>query len=183
MKSSRQKPLDNSSNLFQLPQHKCARPFKSVYSSFLSRWLQLPRKDQEQSQPYFHNIDQSRRKIKSRIQIAFHTHAQSQSHPSQSLLRSYQLLPRKKIFTVHGSNREKEGIANMLRIHVNGSFNILLLGGCICIPFLGMEWERYKVRIYTRETHRARADSRSLWVAEQSLSRQGKRASFESVVT
>lgn len=98
------------------------------------------------------------------------------------LVRSCQLLPGKKIITVHGSNREKERIANMLRIHLNGCSDILLLGGCICIPFLGMEWERYKVLIYTRETHRARADSLNLWVAEQSLSRRGKRAAFESVV-
>ena len=112
------------------------------------------------------------------------------------LVRSCQLLSGKQIITVYGTNREKERIANILRIHLNGCSDLFLLGGCICIPFLHMQWERCKVLIHTREMHRASADrlshwveeqsdslrGRRYWVGEQSDSLRGRRLAYESVV-
>lgn len=52
------------------------------------------------------------------------------------LLRSCQLLHGKKIISVHGTNREKTRIAKIFQVYLNGCSDVLLLGGCDCIPVL-----------------------------------------------
>lgn len=96
------------------------------------------------------------------------------------LVRSCQLLHGKKIITVHSTNREKVRIANVLRIHLQGSSDLLLLGGCICIPFLEMRREQRRVYVHTREIHCARPDRLNSWVKETPKSRE--RLAYESVV-
>lgn len=117
------------------------------------------------------------------------------------LVRSCQLLPGKKIITVHSTNRGKVRIGNILRIHLNGCSDLLILGGCICVPFTEPAWERrivrafesgrrqtfcsgpsLRVRIYTRHSDTGTSNSLTSWVrAGMSLSSAEKLA-YESVV-
>lgn len=53
--------------------------------------------------------------------------------------------------TVHDTNRAKVRIENSLRNHLNGCSDILLLGGCICIPFVKLTIsEKCKMQSYKR---------------------------------
>lgn len=83
---------------------------------------------------------------------------------------------------MHGSNHEKERIANLLRIHLNGCSDLVLLGGCICVPFLGILRGQRKVLIYTRETDSAGADGLSQWIIARSNFLRRKGLAYESVV-
>lgn len=117
------------------------------------------------------------------------------------LVRSCQLLPGKKIITVHSTNREKVRIANILRIHLNGCSDLLILGGCICIPFTKPAWERrivrtfengrlqtfcsgsrHRVRIYTRQVDTATSNSLTSWVGGEVSMSSADKLAYESVV-
>lgn len=107
-----------------------------------------------------------------------------------SLLRSCQLLlPGIKIMTVHSTNREKARIANILRTHLDARSDLfLLLGGCMCIPFLQrspqqldrlQRWSRYN--LYSREKDRAQPDKLTHWVWEMSHCPRGRNSGYRFV--
>lgn len=117
------------------------------------------------------------------------------------LVRSCQLLPGKKIITVHSTNREKVRIGNILRIHLKSCSDLLILGGCICIPFTKPAWERrivrtfengrlqtfcsgsrLRVRIYTRQTDTATSNSLTSWVGGKMSKSSADKLAYESVI-
>lgn len=117
------------------------------------------------------------------------------------LVRSCQLLPGKKIITVHSTNREKVRIGNILRAHLNGCSDLVILGGCICIPFTNPAWERrimktfengrlrsfcsgsrLRVRIYTRQIDTAISNSLTGWVGGEMSKSSAEKLAYESVV-
>lgn len=94
-----------------------------------------------------------------------------------SLLRScQQLLPGLKIMTVYSTNREKVRIANTIRANLDASSNtFLLVGGCMCTPFLHKTPEQLdlfqcmpRYNFCTREQYRAQPDTLTSWVWEMS---------------
>lgn len=108
-----------------------------------------------------------------------------------SLLRSCQLiLPGMKIMTVHSTNREKIRIANILRTHLDARSDLfLLLGGCMCIPFLytsPKQLEQFqrmpRYNLYTREKDRAQPDRLISWVWEMSTAPRERRIGYMFVV-
>lgn len=52
-------------------------------------------------------------------------------------------LPGKRMIIVQGSNREKRRIAGILKETINASANLLLVGGCICAPFMPPSGNRF----------------------------------------
>lgn len=117
------------------------------------------------------------------------------------LVRSCQLLPGKKIITVHSTNRGKVRIGNILRIHLNGCSDLVILGGCICIPFTQTVWERrtvrtsesgklqkycpgsrLRVRIYTRHSDTATSDALTRWIVMGMSLSSAEKLAYESVV-
>lgn len=68
------------------------------------------------------------------------------------IVRSCQLLAGKKTITVYGTNRRKVLNGNVLRVHLKGCSDILLLGGCICIPFVEPTWECRRIQSYDYRT-------------------------------
>lgn len=108
------------------------------------------------------------------------------------LVRSCQLLPGKKIITVHDTNRAKDRIGNILRIHLNGCSDILLLGGCICIPFVEPTWEKGKMQsyndeygrlhFYTRPNNIAFPNTLAKWVGGEMSKSSRQKLVYEKVV-
>lgn len=108
------------------------------------------------------------------------------------LVRSCQLLPGKKIIIVHDTNRGKVRVDNILRIHVKRCSDILLLGGCICIPFVAPIWEKRKIqsyydgndtlRFYTRPKYRAFPNTLGKWVGGEMLKYFRHKLVYDSVV-
>ena len=129
------------------------------------------------------------------------------SSPCQGFLvclaRCCRLLPGKKIITVHDTNRGKVRIGNLLRIHLHDCPDILLLGGCICIPFVETTWEhrviqsynhmncmlhiswwraRARLHSYTRPTDKTSLNTLTEWVAGEMSKSSGDKLVYESVV-
>lgn len=117
------------------------------------------------------------------------------------LVRSCQLLPGKKTITVHSTNGGKVRIGNILRTHLNGCSDILILGGCMCIPFTKSAWERrtvrtfesgrlqtfrsgssLRVRIYTCHSDTATSNSLTSWVGVGMSMSSADKLAYESVV-
>lgn len=69
------------------------------------------------------------------------------------LVHSCQLLPGKKIITIHSTNREKARIAKILKIHLYNCSDMLLLGGCVCTPFLEWSSDECALKIHKLETY------------------------------
>lgn len=117
------------------------------------------------------------------------------------LVRSCQLLPGKKTITVHSTNRGKVRIGNILRIHLNGCSDLVILGGCICFPFTQTVWERrtvrssesgkpqtyfpgssLRVRIYTRHSDTASSNAFTRWIVMGMSLSSAEKLAYEIVV-
>lgn len=76
-------------------------------------------------------------------------------------------LPGKKMIIVQGSNREKHRIAGTLKETINVLANLLLVGGCICSPFMPPPGNRF-----SSPRTRPVSDNLSRWVSLDSPWRQ-----------
>lgn len=76
-------------------------------------------------------------------------------------------LPGKRMIIVQGSNREKYRIVGILKETINVSANLLLVGGCICSPFMPPPGNRF-----SSPQTRPVSDTLSRWVSLYSPLRQ-----------
>lgn len=96
------------------------------------------------------------------------------------LLKTLHTLPGSRILVIHGSNREKVRVINILRSSVSPSTD-LVLGGCICFTFKGVEASRPIVEYPDSPPPRRIWFENILWVRNHahctlppSISRRGK---------